>query len=948
MKSSESHAVTPVAIASFLRVLSADLGAESDATLLTRFAGTRDEAAFAALYYRHGPMVRAVCLRHCRDTHLAADAEQGVWMVLARKAAVVSRPDRLANWLFGVAVRVGRKAARAAGHGGLPPGPVGSAPDTAVSVMAEELLRVLDEELAALPEDDRLPLVLCYLEGRTQDEAARACGICVRTIRRRLDRGRESLRRRLERRGVVPAAALAALAVAPAAAGAGPAVPLAALAAGPIPSSLSPWIAEELAMTRTTWWAPVVVVAGLGLGTAAAAVWMADGRPTPPVGAKPTARAAGAEPTDLPKGAVARLGSAAFRHPGEVQGLAFAADGKRLTAVGPAAVSGWAVPDGRLAVAAGDREKGARHLTVTSPDGRVAVELFNPAKDADEGTLYAARVTDLTTGRSAGEFPATCGDPQPGPYSLAGAISPDGTTLVIQYCADVSLYSLPNGKLLRRLADDGRVFRHVAFAPDGKHLVVGSLDKLSLTVWNVATGARLRALDADGAGTGELSVSPDGKTVAAAVNRQEREKLPDGGTRSADHPESEVVVWDLDSGKLLRRIASDAPVRAVHCLPDGTAIGVVEPAERFAKSALRRWRLADGKLLWSAAADHGIHAFAASPDGAVLATAGGGGLVRLWDAGTGTIRPRADGHARMIESLAFAADGRTIRSTDDAELRVWDAATGRPTGTFAHPELVGFARWDAAGRVVAAGPNTINDPRRVVAVFDALAGKKLLAVPDPDRAKGFGWCGFDLSADGTKLALPVTKDKKVHVQLWDVSTAKLVWDVETPADWPSDRLTITADGRVLAGGTDLITLDGRTGKQLARWNLVKSDVLPPDPSNNTHLYPSRDGLVLGFVIQNVGIFLVDSRTGRLVRRIDTPDETHWPLSFSPDGSRFATSSAWSDTGVRVWGTATGKLLARLDGSPSRIVQIAFSPDGRRLAAGGVDGTALVWDVTAGK
>jgi WD40 repeat protein len=96
------------------------------------------------------------------------------------------------------------------------------------------------------------------------------------------------------------------------------------------------------------------------------------------------------------------------------------------------------------------------------------------------------------------------------------------------------------------------------------------------------------------------------------------------------------------------------------------------------------------------------------------------------------------------------------------------------------------------------------------------------------------------------------------------------------------------------------------------------------------------------VIQNVGIFLIDSRTGKLVRRIDTPDDTHWPLAFSPDGSRFATSTAWTDTGVRVWETATGKLLGRLDGSPSRVLQIAFSPDGRRLATGGEDGTVLIW------
>jgi RNA polymerase sigma factor (sigma-70 family) len=939
--------MTPLAVASSLiRLLTSERDSESDAALLAHYARTRDEAAFAALYRRHGPMVRSVCRRQCRDPHLAADVEQGVWLVLARKAADVSRPDRLAGWLFGVAHRVGRKAAAQVGRNDCQSPDRRAVPDVAVSVMAAELLRVLDEELAGLPEADRLPLVLCYLEGQTQDEAARVCGTCVRTLRRRLDRGRAALRRRLNRRGVTLAAVLAAMAVAPKLTAGGAGVLEAALAAGPVPSSLSPWIAEELTMSSTRWLMRVAMVAGLGLGTAAAAaaVWTTQDRPTPPSERGPAPRAAASAPTDLPKGAIARLGTAAFRHPGDVQALAFVTDGKRLAAIGPSAVSGWTVPDGKVVAAAGEREKGYRHLTVVSPDGRLAVELLNPGAGAADGTIYTTQVTDLVTGKSVGGFPASRGVPQPGPYSLSGAISRDGSKLAVLYCAEVSLYALPDGKLLRRLSDNGKVFRHVAFTPAGNQLIVGSLDRLTLTVWDVGTGARFRVLEDAGGGTGGLSVSPDGKTVVAAVNRQEREKLPDGGTRSFEHPGTEIVAWDLDTGRVVRRIEADAPVRSVHCLPDGKVVGVVNSSESFVRSALRQWRVADGKLLWSAAADHGIRAFAASPDGMHLASAGGGGPVRIWDVQTGKVRPRGDDHIRSIESLAFSADGKAIRSTDDAELRTWDADSGRAAGRFAHPELVGFSRWDAAGRIVAAGPNTIDDPRRVVAVFDAVAGKKLLSVADPERAKGFGWCGFDLSADGARLVLPVTKDKKVRLQLWDVPTATLVWDVETPADWSPGRLTLTADDRVLAGWTDLLTLDARTGKQLARWDLVKAGVLPTDPSNNTHLYPSRDGKMLGYVIQNVGIFLVDSRTGTLVRRIDTPDETHWPLEFSPDGTRFATSTAWTDTGVRVWETETGKLVGRLDESPSRVLEIAFSPDGRRLATGGEDGTALIWTV----
>ncbi len=216
---------------------------------------------------------------------------------------------------------------------------------------------------------------------------------------------------------------------------------------------------------------------------------------------------------------------------------------------------------------------------------------------------------------------------------------------------------------------------------------------------------------------------------------------------------------------------------------------------------------------------------------------------------------------------------------------------------------------------------------------------------DPQRKKGFGFLGFGLSADGKRLVVPVTKDEVVHYELWDVPAVRRLWAAPMPGDWSPGRVVFTADGRVLVGATDVITLDAATGKQLDRRDLVKTGLLPVDKSNNTHLYPSQDGLTLGFVIQSEGIFLVDSKSWTLLRKIETPKEVHWPLTFSADGKRFATSNAWIDSGVRVWETATGNLLGHYDGSPSRVVTITFSPDGRRLASGGIDGTALVWDLS---
>ena len=95
-----------------------------------------------------------------------------------------------------------------------------------------------------------------------------------------------------------------------------------------------------------------------------------------------------------------------------------------------------------------------------SPDGKLSLELLNPEGD---DKLYAAEVTDLTTGKLVAEFIATRSEPQ-WPYSLSGAFSPDGSVVAIQYCAEVSLYSVPDGKLIRRLSQP-RPFRDVAFTP---------------------------------------------------------------------------------------------------------------------------------------------------------------------------------------------------------------------------------------------------------------------------------------------------------------------------------------------------------------------------------------------------------------------------------------------------------------------------------------------------
>jgi RNA polymerase sigma factor (sigma-70 family) len=197
-------------------LLAADpAGQAADGELLSRFATRHEETAFATLVQRHGPLVLGVCRRVLHDWHDAEDAFQATFLTLARNAASAGRVGSLAGWLHRVAYHAAvRTRARAARRrrcerkANLP-----AAPDPLAEVSGREFLAVLDEELQRLPERYRAPLVLCYLEGRPREEAARHMGYSLGTLKRRLEEGRSRLGAQLARRGLALSAGLMVLGV---------------------------------------------------------------------------------------------------------------------------------------------------------------------------------------------------------------------------------------------------------------------------------------------------------------------------------------------------------------------------------------------------------------------------------------------------------------------------------------------------------------------------------------------------------------------------------------------------------------------------------------------------------------------------------------------------------------------------------------------------------------
>jgi RNA polymerase sigma factor (sigma-70 family) len=179
-------------------------GSATDSQLLDNFVRHHDPGAFRSLVTRHGPGVLRVCRAVLQDAHEADDAFQATFLVLVRKAPSIQNPESLGGWLRGVAYRTATRArCRAARRRAMERTSAELPRNKCVhDALTPELRDLVREELDRLPDNYRLPVTLCYLQGLTHQEAAQQLGWPVGTVKVRLVRARGLLRQRFDRRGV--------------------------------------------------------------------------------------------------------------------------------------------------------------------------------------------------------------------------------------------------------------------------------------------------------------------------------------------------------------------------------------------------------------------------------------------------------------------------------------------------------------------------------------------------------------------------------------------------------------------------------------------------------------------------------------------------------------------------------------------------------------------------
>lgn len=560
----------------------ADVG---DGALLERFTRQQDEAAFAALVERHGPMVRGVCRRILGDDHDADDAFQVAFLVLASKASSIRRQQSIGPWLYQVAyhVAVKARAARSRQREQERQTMFNPRPDLPDDDGWRELGPALDEELGRLPAKYRAPLVLCYLEGKTNEQAARELGWPAGSMSRRLARGRELLRNRLAKRGVTAGAVgLGALAAGPATA----AVPSALVGAtvraavlinagsgiaGSVSAPLAAQVREALwgmSVGRLKAAAAVVFTVALLVPLAAFGVQRLRSQANPQTDGD----------TESPRIA-ARL-----VHGGAVYTVAFSPDGQLLA-------TGGRFHDILLWDTAGAlvRRLQGHNRSVNclafAPDGKT---LATGGGNGDS----AIRVWDVVTGE---ELARLEGHPN---GIFAVAFSSDGKRLASAGGAGdctVRLWDVALRKEVARWKEGEDRVAALAFSPDGSLLAAGTWD-WRLRLREVATGRRRPQFGGDKGDVRGLAFAPDGHTLVAGGANAEfalrfrevasgKERgprvdfkdwtsavafTPDGKFLASGGEDGVVHLWDTDTGKEHLRLAGHArEIHAVTFSPDG-------------------------------------------------------------------------------------------------------------------------------------------------------------------------------------------------------------------------------------------------------------------------------------------------------------------------------------------------------------------------------------------
>jgi WD40 repeat protein len=507
------------------------------------------------------------------------------------------------------------------------------------------------------------------------------------------------------------------------------------------------------------------------------------------------------------------------------------------------------------------------------------------------------------------------------------AISPDWGTLARGcYDATVRLCDAASGREKLRFSVGNKAqdqYPHaVQFSADGKAIYVLAKNKASITAYETGTGKPLPTLSRWKISAYYLAnylVSAPNHRLLAAMNSDR------------------IALWDLATGKQRYMIEQDLPSPECGAFsPDGRLLAIAGQGHDIVL-----FDTTNGKEQRRLHAHPTIESLAFSPDGKTLVSGDNSGCLALWDVAAGQRVPPSPEPFGPLWGLHFVAGGRQLRSFSDG-LYWWDVASGR---------RIRHLPRDPAWR----GPWSISPDGKILTTFVLKSDQESSVLVDTatgqpartlagDKVINFG---STFSPDGTKLF--TTGGFEPRITIWDVATGKLLGNIKTHTKFV-DRIVVSPDGRWLASATPAFEAEGDYDIRL--WDTASGKLrhrLKPRGRVFEMVFSADSSRLLsaGAIPKSEReeegtMQLWDITTGKELLAFTGHQGPAICVAMTSDDRMIATGSY--DSTLRLWEMASGAERGRIVGHQNNVDSVAFSPDGRLLAASSRDAPAYLWDV----
>lgn len=572
----------------------------------------------------------------------------------------------------------------------------------------------------------------------------------------------------------------------------------------------------------------------------------------------------------------------------------------------------------------------------------------------------------------------------------------------------VHVWNVETGELICQLVGHQSSVLHLAFHPDLSQLASGGFDHW-VAVWDIASGEAVLkretssqcmelAYSTDGSrlmicsGKDVIAIDTESSTTAtefsgAATNITVAGLSNDGKllTCGTSHPANQVLVWDLESGKLLAEMTGHTnQVSGVAFNADGSRIASVSLDQ-----TLRLWDVVSGEVVHVFSGHTApVFSVAFSPNGAQIATGSRDETVRLWDSDTGSELEVFRGHGAEVAQVAYSPDGsRVVSASFDGTLRTWDSRLEKTDVLRGHTGFV----YDVAFGPFANKVFSVAWDGRLFE-WDLDRGRPSRALSHPADVI------TSVAIDPTGLHV-VTLSRRTNtdregrlLMLWDRKSGALLHTIPiTGPNWLESRATIShpnllgeEGGNLLAAGDDagrVYLFDAKTGDErtilkghqrgildlafrptsevstraaahlatssedltVRIWDVANESLVTTLRGHKSHIHRvvySLDGSLLATASSDKTVRLWDCSNYELLGELPHGSIVYG-LAFSPDGTRLATGCA--DRTIRLWDLTRQQEVANLRGHKQYVHAVSFSADGSRLASASGDGTVRIWD-----